>query len=144
MISFLQFIAEELVFHGTSSKFSPDILKHGLVPANRKNPKNPARVYVAHHSASARDEADRTVNGDDMTSGKKRSGVGGEPHVLVIDKDHPSLKNHKWKPDSEYGSGIASHTDKHIPPEAIKKVLKGHRSISMYTRKHKSYSPTWP
>ena len=129
------------LYHGTSSIYTPSILKHGLIPGSRKNEKLSARIYLAYHSDLAHDEAYRTVHGDDADGIKRGNGVGGVSNVIVIDAEHPSLKGRTFRPDREYGEGLACYTKKAIPAEAIVAVLRGDNAIHKYTTKNKSYSP---
>ncbi len=142
MLSFRQFTEStdpQFLYHGTSSHYLPSILKNGLIPGNRKSKTSP-KVYVSHHLDVARDEAWRTVEGDETKSGKHSNGIGGTSHVIVINKNHPSLKDHKWKEDKEYDPGLSHYTNKHIPKEAISHVLtanQANREILAQSKKHK-------
>ena len=113
--SYRQFIAERrqpLLYHGTSSKLVPEILKHGLLPGEN------GYIYVTTDVDTAAEEAYCTVVGD--YSGA--AGIGGDPVVLEIDRD--LLPSMRWESDPEYYTGPirtthAFRTRKAIPATAI-------------------------
>lgn len=111
------------VYHGTSSKFLPDILKNGLEPGNLKSGNMKGLVYVTRDPEIARREAGYTVHGD---FDGEREGVGGHQVVLKIDRSHPSMRKAKFFVDDHYHDddpGIHSvhsfATSSPIHPEAI-------------------------
>ena len=102
MKSFFTFLTEEgrwftdihttKLFHGTSSKYLPSILKTGLIP-NKEN-----KLYIDTEQHIATREAHDTVYGGGILN--KSEARGGLPVVLAIELD---LKdNHRWYLDPDY------------------------------------------
>jgi hypothetical protein len=67
------------LFHGTSSVFRQGIEKEGLLPLN-------GALHLTTDPSLAWDEANWTVNGEDLHYGYKRS-VGGKPLIVKVDRD---------------------------------------------------------
>lgn len=101
-------------YHGTSDKFLPMIKQNGLTAS--KN-------YITSSSAIAHIESFRTVNGDEW--GNRKNGVGGNPVVIVLNADDPSILHAKLIKDDEYDDPElrAFYTKDKISPTAIVNII---------------------
>ena len=122
MKTFKQFVRERTqfpyLFHGTSSVYKADIKRSGLKPGIGKNKMaDHEGVYVTVEFDAAVAEAESTVNG------QFGEGAGGQPIIVVIQRDHPGVV--KLQRDLEYAGGLpgryshAFFTIQDIPPSAI-------------------------
>jgi len=118
MLTFAQFVSEELMYHGTPRKNMKSILKYGLMPSigiNKLNgedddrsedERNDSAVHLTKHYPTARWYAAGGFG--------KKSNKGA---VFTVDTDHPSLKNHKFDHDPHEHQSVIVR--KPIPPEAL-------------------------
>ncbi len=153
MLSFKQFISESLLlekhpflFHGTSSHFLPGIKKTGLTNS-----------YVTTHPHIASDEAYGTTEGEPSSFSTAKKAKGGVPHIVVINRNHPSAKG--FKADQEYKSpkrrgkfakdDVAFKHNGHIHPDAVVDHFPANdiNKLNYYAKKQgihisESYEPT--
>lgn len=125
------------LYHGTSDVHLEGIKKHGFKPKiDKYDEDREHKTYVTTDPQIAANEAISRVKGENWEGGKKAS--GGNPVVIALHKNHPSIKNAKFRHDSEYDENEnpnyarTLYTNKKIHKDAIA----GHFNVDVEKEKH--------
>jgi RNA:NAD 2'-phosphotransferase (TPT1/KptA family) len=106
----------QTLYHGTSSNYISHILKHGIKADSHGN------TYVSTDPELATREAYNTTHGEIGLGTKKAH--GGDPVLVHIDRNHPSVKGFKKDPEYSHSDDERKSfmTTSSIHPKAIKKI----------------------
>lgn len=119
------------LYHGTHTLNLDSIKKNGIKPGEMwKN------SFLTHSATHAWKEAKRASNISDWD--RKTGERLGKPVVIVIHRDHPSVKSVRWTKDDSHGKHTLRwlvKTPDVIPPNAISHVL--HDENTEDSGKHK-------